>query len=102
VGIGRGVDRGDRHDEAEPVDAGHEAPAPGPGQLDTGLEVDQAAVGAGVRLGTYVVLVDVRQTIAGQGGNAELDYGPEADVAGLGDQHRGDRDRQVLHPSPRL
>ncbi len=86
----------DGDNEAQAVSGGDLAATPVAGQADTGLVVDQAAVGSGQGVGPEVVLAH-----PGQPAPVECrPVGPgdrfKAGVAGLGQQYRADAGPQVL------
>jgi len=97
--VGPGVQGADGDDEAQPISGGDLSAAPGTGQSDVGLGVDEAGVGRGEGVGAQVVLLHPGQSGAGERGTAGLDEWFETDVAGLGDEYRADRQVQVLGPA---
>ena len=96
AGVGAGVQGADGDDEAQPVSGGNFPAAPGVGQLDVGLGVDEPGVGCGEGVGAQVVLLHPGQSGAGERGPDGLDERFKADVAGFGDQHRTDREVQIF------
>jgi len=59
---------------------------------------DEARVRGCVRFGTQVVRGHVPEPVAGQRRVSLRDHGGQSDVACLGDQHGGDRQRELAHP----
>lgn len=96
AGVGSGVQGADGDDEAQPVSGGDLAAAPGAGQVDVGLGVDEPGVGCCEGVGAQVVLLHPGQSGAGERRPAGLDERFETDVAGLRDEHRTDRQVQGL------
>ena len=93
-----GVDGGDGHDEAHPVDGRDQAAAPGLRQRDGALAVDQRGVGPRVGLGPQVVQADVPDPVALERRHALLDHRPIADVQRVRGQAGRDGDVQVRQP----
>jgi len=62
AGVGSGVQGADGDDEAQPISGGDLSAAPGTGQADVGLGVDEAGVGRGEGVGAQVVLLHPGQS----------------------------------------
>jgi hypothetical protein len=96
AGVGSGVQGADGDDEAQAVGGGDLAAAPGLGERDVDLGVDEPGGGGGDRVAADVVLVGPGQPGPAERRVAGLHDRFEADVAGLGDQDRADAHAEVL------
>ena len=97
-----GMDRANRHHEAQPVGGRHVAAAPGLGERDAVLGGDQRGVGAGQRFGPDVVLPHPAQSRPAQCGRVEPDQRLEPRIARLGQQHGADAGGDVAGPCAAL
>jgi len=95
-GVRAGVYRADWNDEADSVGRGQFPAAQSLRQRERRVDVDEAVVGGGDRVGADIALLDPRQSGTCECGELRARQWLEADVAGLGQQHGAHADRQIV------